>query len=267
MNVYEIVVPGPFHRGQVRADCRTGLRMPSDAAIRGAIEREWRRKRRRAQRDGVPLYSGRLFRVCGYALDHAGGLYLKLGDTSYKEYAGTRVPGFFQGRPREALANPLAVCAAIVTSDSSVVIARRRNVDVAAGQYHVVGGFVERGKDGDPFAAMAREIHEELGLTIAPDSLLCLGLIYDCLHPHYELCFSARIDLAFAELARLRPAEVEMSALERIADSPEALRAFLTAQHGVMSPTGEGCLELHVRLGWAPSADWPDPSGPPDGRP
>lgn len=245
---YEILARGPWRHDQVHVAYRFDLHLTLGDDDRLAIEREWRAQRRRAKMRHFPLFDGLLWRVWAYDVDAAGELELTLGPTSYKDYVGTRAPHFFQTRAREALALPLAVCAAIVTADDRIVVARRQAVDVAAGQYHVVGGFVERGRDADPFTAMARELREEVGLALDPARLLGLGLAYDCLHPHLELCFAARADRSSRELLRMRPAEVEASGLEFVPDTGEALETFLGRYHGKMSPTGEACLVLYRDL-------------------
>lgn len=241
---------GDFCREQVHTLYLPQSSMPSTPAVRADIEREWRTQRQRARETIMSLFSGRLFRLCGHRVDGAGDLHLTLGRTTYKQYVGTRAPGFYGTRPRAALANPLGVCATITTGDGGIVLSRRWGVDLGNGRYDVIGGFLERGKDMDPFAGMAREIEEEVGLTVSSSDLRCLGLIYDCLHPHYDLCFAVRTALSFAELARLQPVEREVSYLQRLGDSAESLSTFLATQRERLVPTGAACLTLYTRLRW-----------------
>lgn len=246
MEGYEILSTGPWRHDQVHVVYQADRRLALLPDERKSIQSHWRAQRRRAKQQGVSLFSGRLARVHHHTLDADGHLRLSLGPTTYREYVGTRAPHYFQSRLRDALANPLAVCATIVTADGALVIQRRQGVDVASGQYDVVGGFVERGTDDNPFAAVARELREETGLPAPAQSFLCLGLIYDRLHPHYELCFVLRTDHTFTELSGLEPLEAECARLESIPDSLDALDAFLVEHHGLMSPTGEGCLALYA---------------------
>lgn len=243
---YEVLARGPFVRSQVRVAFEGGEWQPASAGDESLIEAEWRRRRARAKRSGSPLFNGRLWRLDGFSL-RDGGLDLKVGWATYREYVGTRVSRFFTGRERGALANPLAVCAAIITADQRVVVGVREGVDLDEGLYDVPGGMIDH-RDGDPFEAVQREINEELGLAIDVQNIVCSGLIYDLVHPHYELCFFAPAGVPFAALTGLHPAERESGPLEGIANSTEALSQFTEAEATRISPTGHGCLMLCSEL-------------------
>lgn len=256
---FATLAAGPYRREQLQVDYERGSYQALDGEAEAIVARAWRARRRQTKRDGVPLYSGRLFRVLGYGPIDGGGLRLRLGDTTYRAYVGTRAPAFAVGRQRDELANPLAVCAAIVTADGGIVVGRRQSVDVGAGKLGVPGGFVERGKDADPFAAVAREIREETALELTADDFVCLGLIYDLIHPHYELCFTVRTALSFGEVAQLCPIEVEAACFERLDASPPVIRDFLHRHCLDVSPACAATLALYVGLSKARRAGIPVP--------
>lgn len=244
---FEILAEGPFRRNQVLVEYVDDHDLDLDETESRFVDRAWQRRKQETNDSGVKLFDGALWRVGAYQQD-ALGLHLFLGKTSYRAYVGTRQPSFFANGPCYRLANPLAICCTVVTADGRIVVARRSGVDVAVGEYSVPGGFVERGKDADSFVAMARELNEELGLEVDANRLLCTGLIYDLWHPHFELCFTAYVDVSFASLSGVVPLEQEHGHLESIADNPAALRRFLARWHNRMAPSGEACLLLHGRL-------------------
>ncbi|MDO8674009.1 MAG: NUDIX hydrolase [Dehalococcoidia bacterium] len=245
---FEILVDGSEFGLEIEASYQSGLRMPSDDVERRWIEETWLQSLQRAESEGVPLYDGRLFRLEGFATA-AGRLTLRLGDTGYKEYVATRRPEFHGVHPRQHLANPLAVCAVLVTSDARILVEHRHGLDVYAGRYHVIGGFFERDKDGeaapDPVRAIQREVREETGLDLDHSRFTCLALVYDRITPHPELCFTAPISLTFDEVRQLQGTDGEVNRLEFIEDSPASLRNFILANHGNISATGEPCLILY----------------------
>ncbi len=63
----------------------------------------------------------------------------------------------------------LVVAAALVNENGEILIAERPEGKRLAGKWEFPGGKVE--KDESPEAALARELHEELDITIAPQDL------------------------------------------------------------------------------------------------
>lgn len=217
--------------------------LPRSAAAKAAIAAAWDEALRGRSPD-VPLFDGRLFSLREWH-DDGAVLALALGDTGYRDYVGTRRAAFAQAFPTTPLANPLAVCSAVVTADQQVVVERRRFGDVYNHCYHVIGGFLDRDCDGlppDPAAAVAREIGEELGCPLVGEGE-GLGLVYDQRTPHPELCYLHHTPWTFAEVvAGANRAEVgELIPVPLVA---EALSAFVRENEAVLSVTGGGCLEL-----------------------
>jgi 8-oxo-dGTP pyrophosphatase MutT (NUDIX family) len=140
----------------------------------------------------------------------------------------------------------------VETSDQYILLDKRAGVDVYEGRYHVIGGFFERDCDADamgapdPFAAMRREIHEETGvLTADIAEQVCLGVVYDQLTPHAELCFLTRLHISLATVQTRVPLDHEIKRLLPLHSTAESLRAFILEHHGNISATGEPNLLMY----------------------
>jgi hypothetical protein len=98
---------------------------------------------------------------------------------------------------QQALANPVGMSCAVVSSNG-VLLMGRRNERVAyyPGRIHPFAGALEPGEPTDVFEEIRRELHEELSLADADVAdLLCLGMAEDELLCQPELIFLARIAL------------------------------------------------------------------------
>lgn len=248
---FEILLQGLFRPEQVLIQYDAEQTLPIDAALSTDMERLWQEKLALARQRGVPLYDTPLFRFVE-AEARANELRLLLGKTSYREYVVTREHAFASQRARQELANPLAVCSVVETSDGHILLDKREGVDVYVGRYHVIGGFFERDLDldgagrPDAFAAMRREITEETG--VLPTDIVaqtCLGLVYDLLTPHAELCFLTRLAIPLATALTRLPRDGEIKRLHSLPAHAEQLRAFLLQNHGAISATGEPNLLLY----------------------
>ena len=102
---------------------------------------------------------------------------------------------------------------------------------------------------------MRREIREETGIQ-ADDirDQYCLGVVYDVATPHAELCFLTRLRIPLAEVHKRQPEDDEIQQLLSLSVTAESLRAFLLAQHGHISATGEPNLMLYG--GWKFGVGW-----------
>jgi 8-oxo-dGTP pyrophosphatase MutT (NUDIX family) len=261
MREFEILIRGCFNAGQLVISYDETLSMPRTPTISDWIEEQWRRKQEEARARSTALYDAPLYRLESAEVRLDGRLYLRLGATDYKEYVATRDERFAQSHPRDRLSNPLAVCSVIETRDGYLLLDRRQHVDVYEGRYHVIGGFCERGRDcnaaglPDPFLAIEREVREETG--IGPGDIarrLCLGLVYDLVTPHPELCFLTGLSITLQEVRQRQPADHEVAELLSLPASAESLRSFLFTYHGTISATGEPNLLLYG--GWRFGEAW-----------
>ena len=241
---------------------RTGAnRAGASLTVQEWIDTQWRQQLAIAHEQGFPLFDAPLFRLVNVEVSTGGKLHLVLGDTTYKEYTVTRLPTFWQGRNRQQLSNPLAVCSVVETSDGFILYEQRQNVAVHAGRYHVIAGFFERNLDRDaqgrpdPFGAMCRELREETGIQAADiKDQYCLGAVYDIINPHGELCFLTRLHISLEEVLTRTPEDDEVKELRSLAVTKESLRDFLIANHGNISATGEPNLLMYG--GWKYGEGW-----------
>jgi 8-oxo-dGTP pyrophosphatase MutT (NUDIX family) len=280
---FEILARGLFRRHELDITYDPSLRMPMDGLVEnlgevgrtGAsprpaylsisiqewVDAQWQQQLAIAHEQGFPLFDAPLFRLINVEVSTEGKLHLVLGATTYKEYTVTRLPTFSQGRNRQQLSNPLAVCSVVETSDGFILYEQRQNVAVHAGRYHVIAGFFERNLDRDaqgqpdPFGAMCRELREETGIQVADiKDQYCLGAAYDIINPHGELCFLTRLHIPLAEVLTRTPEDDEVKELLSLAVTEESLRAFLIANHGNISATGEPNLLMYG--GWKYGEEW-----------
>ena len=217
------------------------------------IETQWNAKVHEAKEKGIKIFNGPLFRLNDLRSTDNKQLILELGRTDYKEYVGTRTEEFHHNNNFRTLANPLAICAAIISREGKIVVERRGEVDVYSGQYHVIGGFMDRSFDfvgniPSPFKAIRREIKEEIGLSLKNTRLLLGGIAYDLITPHPEMCFFVEVDLSCKDISDIfltHEVDQEVHRLEFIGGSKDELIEFITSHHGSISVTGEACMVLY----------------------
>src|SRR5260370_24988610 len=169
---FAILARGLYQPAQLDITYDPSLRMPTDPTIQRWMDTLWPQKLTLAQQQNIPLFDAPLFRLVEAEAKAGGTLRLLLGDTGYKEYVTTRVPGFAREHTRAELGNALSVCSVVETSDAYILLDKRQGVDVYVGRYHVISGFFERdrhstiSKRPDPFAAINREIREETAIQL-----------------------------------------------------------------------------------------------------
>lgn len=219
------------------------------------MEKLWHEALSSAMARNICMFNGNLFSLSDWEF-HNHTLHLNLTNTSYKHYVATRQSEYRALFPAHAPANPLTVCAAIITVDNLIVLEKRAGVDVDEGACHVIGGFMDRDRElsavtiPDPFFAIDSEIHEELGIPRHELHGELIGLVYDHNTPHPELCFEYRIDRYLDEINQYlanAPAG-EVTEVFGIANEPEALAKFIENQYAELTVNGLGCLLLHGKL-------------------
>ena len=91
------------------------------------------------------------------------------------------------------MGNPIGVSPALITSDRYLLLGRRTSaVAYYPNRIHPFSGSLEP-KDADPFAAVARELREELGLESSEiSSIRCIGIAEDANLVQPELIFFAQ---------------------------------------------------------------------------
>jgi 8-oxo-dGTP pyrophosphatase MutT (NUDIX family) len=180
----------PHHFRVVRVP-GTGRR--SVPEVEALIESAWRAA---VARPGVKLFDGKMCRLESWRAS-PDLLELTLSETSYKPFLGTNLtrPDLADRHGPEILANPVGVSPALITVDGYLMMGRR-NASVAyyPNRIHPFAGAMDPG-DLDPFAAIRRELREELALAdadLVDDGIRCTGIAEDLSIRQPELIFTAR---------------------------------------------------------------------------
>jgi 8-oxo-dGTP pyrophosphatase MutT (NUDIX family) len=251
--LFDILVHGRFRQEQLVIDYDPERRLIVTPEEQTWMDALWQEKLAEAQRRQSLLFDAPTYRFIDAQLNPAGTiLTLKLGPTTYKEYVTTREPAFAQKHTRDELGNTLAVCSVVETTDHVILLDKRQGVDVSNGRYHVIGGVVDRGRDGeeqaDPFGAMRRELREETGIQESDIAeQYCLGVVYDLETPHAELVFLTRLNISMAEVYQRTPEDREIQQLHTLAAAPDSICEFISHHHGkLLSTTGEANLLLYA---------------------
>jgi 8-oxo-dGTP pyrophosphatase MutT (NUDIX family) len=252
---FKILTEGSFRQADVEVlyVAGAGSAMPKDRTIETLIEESWSTAVGEAKKRHVKIFNGMLFRLKNMTVTSSNTLRLELGDTDYKQYVATRAERFYRNRQPDLLANPLAICIAIGTSEGNIITEKRGKVDVYSGQYHVIGGYMDRSQDfrngmPDPFQAIAREVKEEVGLKLQVDTIQLMGMVYDLVTPHPEMCFCAESNLSSKEITNIflnSEKDREVDKLEYIVSSEDKLAKFIQSQRSLTSITGQVCLTLY----------------------
>lgn len=182
---------GRWRPPQVRATWAPSTYAPSQR-VRAFIDRTWSEA---SAQPGRLLFDGPMCR-----LEHLHAtpecLHLRLSRTSYRQFLGTNLAADapIDRLGAAALANPVGLSTLLWTSDDYLVLGRR-NARVAYYplRIHPFAGALEPDDIDDVFAAMGRELFEELSLEPHEISdMACLGLVRDLALRQPELIFTTR---------------------------------------------------------------------------
>jgi 8-oxo-dGTP pyrophosphatase MutT (NUDIX family) len=156
--------------------------------VEAAIEEAWIAA---MDRPGIHLFDGPMCRLESWSATE-DNLTLTISLSSYKSFFGTNMshPEFADRFGAEVMANPVGVSPALLTSDGFLMLGRR-NATMAyyPGRLHPFAGCMEPG-DADVFAAVRRELSEELAVREeAIVDIRCIGIAEDLNLLQPELIF------------------------------------------------------------------------------
>lgn len=168
--------------------------------VERTIDEEWNRVSRQP---GIHLFDGPMVRLESWRAT-ADALLLTLSRTSYKPFLGTNLyhPELADRYGRTILANPVGVSPALETADGWLMFGRR-NASVAyyPNRVHPFAGALEPRDASDAFAAVRRELAEELSLTDADVAeIRCTGIAEDRSIRQPELIFRASVRRTRAQI-------------------------------------------------------------------
>jgi 8-oxo-dGTP pyrophosphatase MutT (NUDIX family) len=203
-------------------------------------------------RPGVHLFDGPMCRLESWsASPHR--LALTLSDTTYKRFLGTNLtnPHLADRYGRDVLANPVGVSPALLTADGYLMMGRRNgSVAYYPHRVHPFAGALDPA-DADPFAAVRRELNEELALTATDVAdVRCTGIAEDLSIRQPELIFLATTNRTRAQIeSALDPTEhhdsfaapAEIAAIDAILLRPDE-------RAGEFTPVAIASLLLYGRL-------------------
>lgn len=231
---------GQWRPGQVACRWVDSTYAPT-GEVCAAVEDAWAVA---SARPGVHLFDGPMCRLEGHRVgDHR--LELALSRTSYKQFMGTNMANLPLGK--SALANPIGMSCAVVSSDDMLLMGRRNDrVAYYPGRIHPFAGALEPGEPTDVFEEIRRELREELSLAGADVAeLLCLGMAEDGLLRQPELIFLGRVGLPRARIeSNLN--QQEHRSVWAVAPEADAVEAALE-DVSAMTPIGVATLLLWGR--------------------
>ena len=215
---------GNWRPGHVRLEWADRSSRQIVPEVEGLIDETWTRV---LSRPGVHLFDGPMCRMESFEAS-ADVLRLTLSHTSYKPFVGTNLenPQLADRFGPGVMANPVGVSTLLETADGFLMLGRR-NAAVAyyPSRVHPFAGALEPRDGPDPFAAVHRELREELAL--APEDLTdlrCCGLVEDHALRQPELIFLAASRLSRERVeSRLDPEEHHATWSAGIDGTEEAL--------------------------------------------
>lgn len=258
---FEILISHSFSRTDLSVTYVAGPGEPRSPEATEEIGKTWESQVLNCQEYGLTIFDGSLFRLNRYALKE-GKMLLELGDTTFREYVGTSISDFYNMHPGVWVADPLAVCIALVTDDRRILVEKRTTLTRYRAPFHVIGGFMEREKDfchgrPDPFLAITREVKEELGIRLSPEDPVALGLVRNLWVRHPEIVFFCELKESFENVKEIfaqSTTDDEIDQLQVAEDTSDGLASFLKTHHVFFTGSGTACLLLYGRRRYG--EDW-----------
>jgi 8-oxo-dGTP pyrophosphatase MutT (NUDIX family) len=219
--------------------------------VEAAIDAAWAQA---SARLGNHLFDGPVCRMESWQASD-DRLHLQLSPSSYKPFLGTNMthPEFADRFGADVMANTVGVSPALLSSDGYLLMGKRTaTVAYYPNRIHPFAGSLEP-RDTDVFAAIHRELREELSLE--PQDIIdlrCTGIAEDQHLRQPELIFAARSSLTKSEIeSRLDPKEHR--AMWSTPGTPDGIETAIS-DRDQLTPVAVASLVLWGRLqfgdGW-----------------
>lgn len=183
---------GDWEPPQVRTHWSDQSHRRIDPVVEARIDAAWASA---MSQPSARLFDGPMCRLEKFAAT-PDRLELFLEPTSYKIFLGANIanPQLAREFGKDVMANPVGVSAALVSSDDRLIFGRRSSwVAYYPNRLHPFAGALEPADAGDIFAAMRRELAEEICVPAGELSeMRCLGIVEDARLSHPELIFAVR---------------------------------------------------------------------------
>lgn len=236
----QILASGDWRAAAVKVEWTADSR-PRVPRVEAAIDSAWRQA---TARPGIHLFDGPMCRLESFAAS-AHSLHLQLSPTSYKVFFGTNMSNaqLADEFGREVLANPVGLSAALISADGFLLLGRR-NASVAyyPNRVHPFAGALEPRDGSDVFAAIGRELAEELSL--GPQDVRdtrCVGLVEDPALRQPELIFRVESRLTRDQIERQLDAAEHRSCLAASTAPAELIKLL---QDPTLTPVATGLVRL-----------------------
>ena len=246
---------GCWQPAQVRAR-GVASSWPADIAeLNGLIDRTWSQAQSRGT---IHLFDGPMCRL--ESVRHSGAdLLLELSRTSYKLFYGTNLthPEVAERFGLDALARPIGVSPALLSVDGYLLLGRR-NASVAyyPNRLHPFAGSLEPDDALDVFAAVRRELREELSLRDGDlVDIVCTGIVEDTRLRQSELIFAAHCRLTRDQIASQVHAAEHLEAWSVPATADQIAKALVEQKHA-FTPVACASMLLFGRIAFG--AAWFD---------
>ena len=151
------------------------------------------------------------------------------------------------------LSNALGISAVVVSSDNKIILMKRSvNVGEFPNCLDVFGGHIDKPENGytpDVYAAMQKELNEELALNELDYDLEILGVIRTQVNRKPELIFSAFANKEFNEIVRQAGEADDRFEWDAISGIPiTQLFSFLKRERKNLSPSAFASLDVFLEL-------------------
>jgi len=214
------------------------------AEVEAEIDRAWEAAH---SRPGIKLFDGPMCRMESWKAS-PDALRIALSPTSYKPFFGTNIshPDYAERFGREVMANPVGVSPALETADGFLMLGRRsKSLAYYPGRVHPFAGALEPRDSGDLFAAVRRELAEELSLQASQiTEIRCCGIVEDLALRQPELIFRACCTLTRPQIEAQIHADEHHGGVA-VAAAPDAVAA--AAGDAALTPVAVACLLLWGR--------------------
>lgn len=154
------------------------------------------------QNEAIYIFNGPVACLDHYELKE-NKLHIHYYESDYKSYYGTNICHAHILDDSKDLANTLAVCTIVETSDQQIIVGKRgKHLAEGTCMWHIPGGTLEYGiKSGvHPFSVMRKELQEELCLSQI-DYMVCLGMGENLKYKKPEFLLYSSTPLTSQEIA------------------------------------------------------------------
>lgn len=195
---YVIFTVGPFKKEQIVFYVLPGLKKYSEA-LQTLIHSTWEEALNNKKQ---LLYDGECYALINMTLQ-GNQLICQVQQTTYRSFFGTNVKNRYMIEALDSMANCMAACIVMETTDQKIVIGKRAS-HMAEGkeEWHIIGGTLE-GTDGvpeHPFDLILKEMEEEAAVFYDDlTDFFCMGTGLSLYNNKPEFLFYAKLKMSSSE--------------------------------------------------------------------